>query len=215
MTYLNTNIEGEMLSGDLTAQIPLPVMTRLYELKDLLCHAGTIIVRREKKRKVAYRLRVRLPRSGQSRRKMIAIKLPDEKTSQVVTKLLTGWRLEHEAALKAQQLAQEARRQAELLERQEEKEMLRLVAEMAGDSSWTRRRVRKEFSYALQAGPIASALYVLSKQYLRCPEKQSRSESTQRFQGNHLAGCLDPMQNVQEKVRERFEQRRARWANPS
>ena len=127
-TKTDNNLKVASASSlDSTVSIPSPLLTSLCSLKSVLCHAGTILVRKDKKTRT-HRLRVRVPVEGSAKVKWISIKVPDLNLPQV-TGLLKGWREEYRAARDALQRAQDARRAAELRERAEQREMVRLVAD--------------------------------------------------------------------------------------
>lgn len=146
-------------------------------------------------------------------RKMLAIKMPDEPTACAVQQLLTHWRAEYQAQIMAVKRSARDLETARRHERAEEKEMLRLVASMAGGSSWTRRNVRREFKQALDQGPMVSALYVLGKEYKRAVVRGRGVRQRSEAKGKTVQpkgipkGLWQPL-DVQALVRERFEKRR-------
>jgi hypothetical protein len=215
-------VKDDKIKTSLTDETPMPrkptitdnlqLFTRLIELKDTLSHAGTVYLRKDKGRQPCWRLRVRVFIPSLGYRKMLAIKMPDEQTARAVQQLLNHWRAEHQAKTMALKRSAKDHTAAKRHERAEEREMLRLVAAMAGGSSWTRRNVRREFKQALDQGPVTSALYVLGKEYKRAVVRSRgvrQKSKTKTAQPKGIPKGLWQPLDVRALVRERFKQRRS------
>ena len=80
------------------------------------------MLRKERKRRPSYRLRVRAYVEELGYRKMLSIKLKDRKEARAVAKLITRWKAEHLERKMIQRQAAEAQKRARRLVRLEHRE---------------------------------------------------------------------------------------------
>jgi hypothetical protein len=194
--------------------IATELLSRLTQLKDVLSHSGSVLLRCERGRKLAYRLRVRafIPELGF--RRMLAIGIPDDGVADV-RELLGSWRAEYHRTAKAQSQRVTADRQARISDDRERRAMKKLVQEIAGGTKYNRKKVGKAWDNIYREGVIASTLWLLSRQYLRPHELSPPYGTGRQKQQGRREWDMGIGVDVGSVVRQRASERREWFAKGS
>ncbi len=164
--------------------IPEQLLSRLRDLRETLCTGGTVLVRTEKDRKRAYRLRVRVMDNDKGYRRQLSIAVGDNFKAGAVNVLLQEWRvmhLEHAAAEAAEAARQGATDQQEKKEVREDRA---LAQELGGGGRRRRQKIGKLYEEAVAAGGLSEWAFWVGHEY----EKPNARPGRRRKSGLTVSG---------------------------
>jgi len=150
--------------------IPEQLLNRLNDLRPVLCTSGSVLVRREKDRKRAYRLRVRVMDDEKGYRRQLSISVGDAFRAGAVNAMLQEWRVAHAERVAAADGREEAdARRGEKAERQR---LRREAQDLGGGGRRRRRAIGKRFDEAVAKGAIDEWTFFACAEYAQ-PNKRA------------------------------------------